>query len=303
MLAALTALLPAAGARCQPREQSASDLVRLLTAPSARPDNLLAHGIFDCASAMAEDRADRRLVEALAKMGESAIPDIEAALDSLEVPTAKSGPVLNSGRLLAAYARIRGPAAFPRLRRMLANPRLAFVRPELNRAMAVSLGITSYVPNSGEPGDAASCTGVIEPGYVLDRLILAWEKGDRDWVERSLGPVAEGALRALLKGTTWQGMRAEFWTHRLVGGAVVGYRFMTRGWWSHPPDDQSGIDVSQRNPANPVIETLFTDGAGHGCGTYPVSFVRVDGYYAEYLVDNNDLGGLLRVVARCAASQ
>ena len=51
----------------------------------------------------------------------------------------------NSGWLLLAYARIRGEDAYPKLMAMTRFDRLRFLRPSLDRAIALSLGLTSFV--------------------------------------------------------------------------------------------------------------------------------------------------------------
>jgi hypothetical protein len=300
MLLALQGLLPAGIGSGQDRKQSASDLIGFLTYQSGRSDTHgLTKGVFNCGAANVEAREDRPAAEALVTIGTSAIPDIEAAFDSIEAHGQQSAFAFNSVWLLRAYARIRGPAAYLRLRRMLDNPRLAFLQLGIDNALAISLGITSYVSDSRMLADMAACSGVFEPKDLLDQLIAAWEEDDRHWVEASLGADARDALRSLLQGTSWAGMRAEFWRGKPSVGVAVGYRFVTPGWWSSS-DEPSEINLTERTPANPEILTQFTNSTGRGCGSYRVRFFRTEEFYTRYLVGSPDLAGLLRVIADCA---
>ena len=297
LLFALLSLLPASSVKAQPNRQSPAELIRFLTYQSGRPQGL--RGIvFSCGSSIAQYREDHPVAEALVKMGGSAIPDLEAALDSIEARGGKSEFAFNSGWLLDAYARIKGPAAFPRLRTMFSNPQLTLFRSALEHAMALSLGITSYVSDSGELTEMASCSGMFGPKNLLDQLILAWEKNDRHWVEASLGPSAKNALSSMLKNTTWPDLRAKLWRGKF-GDVAVGYAFMTQGWWLGP-DEPTEIRL-ERTPANPEIETAFKSKAGSDCGQYRIKFLLTKEYYFKYLVDNPDLEALLRAIATCAA--
>jgi hypothetical protein len=82
------ALLSAAKGTSQTQEQSPSDLIRFLTYPSDRPDKHGTHRgswiVFSCGPANGEDRDNRAVTNSLVKLGASAIPAIEAALDSIE---------------------------------------------------------------------------------------------------------------------------------------------------------------------------------------------------------------------------
>lgn len=297
LLFVLLSLLPQSSAMGQTEPQSPADLIRFLTYQSGRPRGL--RGIvFSCGSSIAQYREDHPVAEALVKMGGSAIPDLQAALDSIESSGGKSEFAFNSGWLLDAYARIKGPAAFPHLRSMFSNPQLTLFRSALEHSMALSLGITSYVSDSGELAEMASCSGMLGPKNLLDQLILAWERNDRHWVEASLGPRAKNALGSMLKNTTWPDLRAKLWRGK-SGDVAVGYAFMTQGWWLGP-DDTTEIRL-ERLPANPEIETAFKSKAGSDCGEYRIKFLLTKEYYFKYLVDNPDLEGLLHAIATCAA--
>src|SRR5215469_12726543 len=95
--------------------------------------------IFGCGQTR-EDEADQRDIETLVRFGPSVIPAIDAALTRVEVGGSSSAT--NAGLLLFAYSRLAGSAALPRLRLMLSNPKLQFLRPGLESAAANALGVT-----------------------------------------------------------------------------------------------------------------------------------------------------------------
>jgi len=254
--------------------------------------------IFGCGRQRAEDKKNRPVADALVKFGDSAVPDLEEAFNSIEERGQESPFAYNSEWLLEAYARIRRSAAYAPLQRMRRSPKLVFLQWALDHSAAVSLGLTSYVSSSGILADMANCNGIIEPRELLDQLVLAWERNDRQWVERSLTASAMAALSSLLNGRTWDRMRADLWHGKTGNEVAVGYRFDTPGWWSEPPRP---IRLNERNPVNPEIDTTFTNSAGRDCGKFLVKFLKTDeGSLPSYPIDNSDLRDLLRLIGYCA---
>jgi hypothetical protein len=105
-------------ATVQAQERSAAELIRLWKRQS---DQL---GIFSCGM----ENADRAVATSLAKLGQSALPDIGSELDSIE----KNGNRAREPWIELAYARIKGPAAYSRLRRMVGDPKLGVDRNNLD---------------------------------------------------------------------------------------------------------------------------------------------------------------------------
>ena len=143
-------------------------------------------------------------------------------------------------------------------------------------------------------------------------MILGWEKNDRRWLEASLGPSARANLGSLLKARTWEGIRKRFWTGRPSGRVAVGYRFETPGPWSEPDETLEERDYGELAvPENPQINVLFKDRTGKDCGQHLVIFRRNqmlltrEGGQQEaslpYLIDNSELGDILRLIGACAA--
>lgn len=283
----------------QVKEENPAALIYLLTRPPLREPF--------CACGDHSD--DRPIARSLVRLGYASVPAIENALNSIEQNGYYSPYLYNSGLLLLAYGQIAGPAACARLWRMSANPKLGFLAAGLDGAVALALNLTSYASSRRELTRYFRCTRGDEPRDGLDQFVLAWQRNDPAWLEGSLGPDGRAALRSLLKGRTWEEMRAEFWPGQAGRRAAVGFRFDVPGRWAEPDEPLDGREVGgpASNSVSPEIVTRFKDGAGRDCGVYPVRFARmskrVEPGYLEYVVDNSELRGLFGVIAACAAAE
>jgi len=249
------------------------------------------------------DRGDRGSAVSLAKLGGASIPWLEEALDSIEKYGLASVYARGTAWMSLAYARNMGPAAAPRLRRLIADPKLGWFRTKLDHSVALSLGITSYVTEFTE--GPFQCR-LQEPRDGLDRLILGWKQNDRETIENNLGPNARAALKLLLDGRDWDTMRAELGAGKSAGDSV-GYRFDIPGRWSEPEET---LEPEKTYPTEAIRELLhaelpthFKNRSGDDCGSHRVTFLRTDEEYPHYLVDDSDLGELLRLIATCAANK
>jgi hypothetical protein len=292
----------AAGAKCQSAKVTPEQLIRALT---YNPDDRKPQTVAGCGA----DNRDLKVASSLAKMGQRAVQPLEEALDSLEQNGEKSPFArVGTGWLLVAYAKIKGPAADVRLRRMSSQPRLAGFIYGLDNAIALEQSITSRVSASRELGVLSSCIRPNEPRWTLDLLILAWIKSDRHRLEESLGPRARHSLNALLREFTFDALWAEYWTRRPARHAAVGYKFNLAGPFGEPyvtlePD---GLDEPRGvESKRPRFETVFKTSSGRDCGTVPVELLVVAPEKLAtssfmYLVDNPDLSKLLRTISECA---
>jgi hypothetical protein len=259
-------------------------------------------------------------VKALVAQGASALPAIEEALDSVERDGSNSEHSLNLYWLLQAYARIEESAAFPRLWKLSTQPNAENTLGHGPfEAMALALGLTSWVPDSRLPLENL---GFQQPRDALDRLIIGWERDDRQWLEGSLGPRSSTALTALVQGKEWATLRGELWPQDSTGHVAVGYRFDAPHLWSAPrmaradsPESLRSsrapstvlVDISSERP---VLETHFTSRSGVDCGSRRITFM-VDtsnvgpgrDALPKFLVNDSDLAGLLRVIGTCAVAQ
>jgi hypothetical protein len=299
---ALLVLLVARNGIGQTKDVIASDLVKSLT----KPTSLEMLGLSSCGSFT----VDQGTARSLAKLGHSAVPEIEGALVSIEEHGEQSSVSFKSAWLLLAFARIQPPDRFPRLRRMLRNPKLGFLIPDIDRAIALSLTLTSYVSVSRSPTKVIHCDRSPEPRDALDQMILAWERNDRPLLEARLGPRARAAINLLLKQkNSWAGVRAELSPGRHPDDGAIGYRFDISGHWSEPdetleeklPWGDSAVVSEQREFS---LLTFFKDSFGKDCGQYNVKFLKISAGrsngVASYLIDNSDLDKLLRLVESCA---
>ena len=299
----------------QTQDQSPAELIRYLTYQSGRePGYLQKYGVFTCGSFLTEVREDQKASDSLVKLGPSAIPELEGALDSIEKQGEDSLFAIKAGSLLHAYAKIEGTAALPRIRRMAGNPKvhLAVQQISLDQSFAVALGLTSYVSGSREilAGRNITCGRVLGPQYFLDQLILGWERNDRPSVEAYLGPNARAALKLLLNGRSWAAMRANFWHGKSGSGLAVGYKLENSGkWWpefERALEDQDEQPVGRtRIPENFELDALLKDSSGGDCGRRSVKFLRTHGesiFDEKFVIDNSDLGDLLGSFSSCATA-
>jgi len=276
---------------------SPTGLVKFLTYQSGRPKRPGAAVVLGCGTDQA-GREDRAAAESLVSLGAKAVPAIEEGLDSIN--TWKGNPRW----LLYAYARIQGPATFARLWAMYSNPESFSFQLSLDDALALSFGLTSYV-SSFRPSVRVFCHSA-GPVAALDQLVLAWEKGDRRWLEACLGPHAKAALNSLMEGRTWAAMRAELWHGPPSGEVAVGYRFEIRAGWAEPEwawEDYTGGSAYASDNA-PELNTRFATRTGGACGQESIGFLKAPGDPPPgdltYLVDQSRIESLLRLIGSCA---
>jgi hypothetical protein len=283
------------------------DLIRLLVrVDGERASNPEAFTSL-CGSSSKWAEEDRSITGPLTDLGEAALPAVERALDSINRPEIDSkltaGAVQN---LMYVYATIRGPAAYPRLRRTMYDLELGSkIQPAPDRAMAIALNLTSYADSARTPLRYA-CEEP-EPRYVLDHFILAWERNDEKSLREALGASATAAMKSLQAGLTWDEMRRKHWLAPSVGVTAVGYRLEIPGRWSEPGEkiENRSTQVPKSTfTANHEIMTRFTTARGADCGAMEIKFHgTMHGGWGgpDFLIDNDDIDHLLRIVSSCAA--
>jgi len=274
-------------------------------------------GMFSCGQV----GADRRAAITLAVLDDAALPGIEAELDAMERHGHEG---FGSEWVELAYARIKGHAAYPRLRRLENDPRFGDDREfpddsgrwSLDRSIALALGLTSFVsaPKNAmvsydaEPPLNILCHRSTEPRDALDQFIRAFERNDEFSFEVGLGRDAKSALTLLLKGTTWKEYRRELLHGDTPGDLAVGYRFEDSGRWSEPEETLEDERPAAPVVESPVLKTEFTNASGTDCGHFQVSFdlshteqkIR---RHTPYMVNNSDLDGLLHLIASCVVAR
>ena len=109
VLVAFLAFLPIRGGMAQIQEQSALGAIKFLTQPQ----------FADFLDGCGPVNKYRAAAAALAKLGDAALPAINAALESVEELGEPSKFAYNAELLLLDDAGIRGPVAYSRLARMI----------------------------------------------------------------------------------------------------------------------------------------------------------------------------------------
>lgn len=289
----------------QTGERSAAKLIHVLTDPI---DPLEHPDLYDTSGFKMSDR-NRDAANSLVALGSAAIPDLDSAFNQIERQGKGTPLAWHSSWLLFAYARIRGPAAYQRLRGMIENPKLRFLVNDLDNSLAFALGLTSY-----ESASRVAYRQIgfrVEPRYSLDAMILAWMQGNRTGMEEELGPNARSILRSLLAKRSWPDLENEVWHGPTDSGAGMGFRFEYPGDWSKPEEtldqklqDRRRYQNLDQFPTEPKLPTQFVDKVGNKCVKREIRFVLApavpEGTGFRYFVDDEDLVGLLRTITGCA---
>jgi hypothetical protein len=292
-------ILLAPGALGQLGTKSVSELIAALTSGDRPHGSNPIIGIVGCGITQ-EVLRQRAVARELGSRGEIAVPELDRVLGSLEKEGVDSASF--NGWFLFAYARAQGPAAVPRLMRMIRNPKLDSLYISLDRAIALSLGLTSYVSSGRGGGQMIICRRQ-EPKDALDQFILALQRGDRSELESSIGPKARMALDGLLEGRSWEAGYQELWHVPQGGQGAMGYLFDIRGRWSEPEETLEEVRYDGDDPLTVpevALDTQFKTSRGKDCARYLVGFNKVSELgRAKYLVNNANLGDLIRSINTC----
>ncbi len=170
-MCAVLVLLAVAGAHGQAGSESPSALIRSLSKERPKGQPIVVD--FSC-GLISGPLWERRTASELVQFGRTAVPDLDRAFDSVESRGWESSLYENAQWLYFAYARILGPAAAPRLQRMMHKPKLAHALRSLDDALALSLGLTSYVSGAAGPSPYLACRRE-QPRDALDKLIESLE--------------------------------------------------------------------------------------------------------------------------------
>ncbi len=289
-------------AECQKAGSTPEELIRYLT---HQTEERRKPSVTGCG----QDTEDRLVTQSLTEMGERAVGPLEEALDSIEKYGGKS-PFGGQGSIwvLVAYAKVKGPAADARLRSMSRRRKLRALSFGLDSAIALEQSITSHVTSSQYLGESSDCFRPFEPRWALDRLVLAWMRGDRRWFEATLGPQAKRSLNALLREYTWEELCAAYWKRAPGRHSAIGYKFTNATRWGEPwvtLEAERPHEAREVNAGDPGLETLFKTSSGRDCGTIRIKFAAAKATneglsLPGLLVDSPELSNLLRVVSACA---
>jgi hypothetical protein len=290
-------------AHAQAPPTSASELIRLLSDNRPNEESPNEIHMFTCGETD-EDRRDRALARQLALLESANSGQLDEVLGSIEKSGQGSAFFKNTGWFSLAYASARGPAAVPRLRSMIQNPKLATFRVGLDRAVALSLGITSYISSLRE-GEPTTICRRGEPRDALDKLIASLERNDRSELESGLGPSALSSLNEMLVKKSWSMLYRDVWHTTRGLQSAVGYLFDdVSGRWAEPEetlDETRGYGKAPLSAEAVTLNTKFTTARGRECGSYAVEFQKIKEPpgLVSYRINNSNLEGLLRLVNAC----
>ena len=297
-------LFGASNGQGQPREMSASDLIRFLTYQADRPQRAaVLLGISGCGY-VSEDRAASL---ALVKEGVTAVREIEKALGSIESMGEGSEFALNGAWLLYSYASIKGPDAYPRLRHMAENPRLASFTLALDEALAISFGLTSYVSSTRAPLKVFNCRRTEDPRDAMDRLLLGLLRGDLALVDAAVTERTAALVNPMVRDRTLIAFGGQSGNGSTGAHLALGYRFEVAGPWGKPDElltDAGATEASLLDSDVVELGVVLTKDSGTPCSRQRVRFVRDDdrnGMARGYLIDEPKPQGLLQAISSCAA--
>jgi hypothetical protein len=304
----LSSFVFGATAKAQVQEGSAAELIAFITYQSGR--ELVVAGT--CGSFGASSDADWNASRSLVNLGSAALPDLEAAFDSIHQLGRQSKFRNNAGWLLLAYAKISGPEAFPALKKMRDDPNFSGLESDIDAASALSIGLTSFVSLGsrqrieyarilhemrGVPLGPCGGGSHIGPRDALDLLIFFWEEGDRSLLQEMLGPNARVALDKAVGSPGWDAWRAKLWRAKPDTRVVVGYLFEQNPWSSPATTLDSGGPTAEAS-GDLDLDTRFKDRSGNDCGRTRLHFRGSD-----IDLDNPDIVQILQIIGRCAANR
>jgi hypothetical protein len=243
---------------------------------------------LNCVATSPTGKRDQDAIKRLVSLGEPSVPALEAEFAAVAKKGENRQFTPNIQELFYAYARIRGSRGYPRLRDMELSPKFSFAPVPLDGAIAVALGLTSYL-SAAHPSlrVLSHCNGP-QPRETLDQMIVAWQAGDRMWFETSLGETAARAI-AVKDDAEFQAFRKTLW--RDAPNAAVGYKFPAPAFL---PKEQEEVDR----------DTNFYDRNGKNCGHMTIQFIHGTGAtppgYLLYAVDNPNIAEVLQLISTCA---
>jgi hypothetical protein len=280
----------------------ASDLVKILTDQDA-----------NCVMSTHSPPRERRIAIELLSLGTSALPAMEQRLDLLEAQGI-SKYLCGLEWLLYVYAQLRHEDAYPRLKRMLTNPKLSITHQEIQSGMAASLDLTSVVSTLDRPGKIRPslmrlwALGSHEnlrgelPQNQLNEFIVGWLKADRQAMERPLSRTAKDSLNRLVQARTWNALRRGLAIDKAQVPVEIGYKLDLPEGMVEPP----GKDLHFRREAftKRIAGRVEFYAGGKSCGRSAVEFLDTHPdfnlYEWHYVIDNADVTSLIAALRRCS---
>lgn len=254
---------------CQTPARQPRELIDFLNHEEhARPGSIARLGLFTCG----QSNADRTAAEELVAHGEKAIPELEKEFRE------NRALGMGSSWIQLAYAQLRGRAAYAELFQIAVDSREAPESRSNTHAIAIALGITSFVSSKQWTGRVFHCAGSEEPHHALDRLIAGWLQMDRDAVLSALAPATRAEFERRVPASSWPRWAHSIWQGNPPNWTAVGYRLGDR------------------------VQLNSYD--GQPCDDFRVRFVPrtpdASGRYLGHGIETDDLSALLRSASACA---
>jgi hypothetical protein len=246
--------------------------------------------------ARGEIKEDREAAVMLVGLGPQARPHIDNALKLLE--NGSRSPSAGSRWLLWAFARLEGTEGYSRLEKMLLNNHLSGIRREIDRAIAVSLSLTSFHSAFPETGIGRALTDGELPQDTLDRAILGWLSNDRRMVDGALSSRAQAKLHDARSLQEWQRSRTG-----LRAGSLVSFGYKMNLPVGLSRHDESGMAnlASQLSERRLKVHVELYSRAAR-CTRFSLDFLRTRARGPQYVIDSVDPRWLVDNVASCVAA-
>jgi hypothetical protein len=206
-----------------------------------------------------------------------------------------------AGYLLYAYTRIEGRRAYPLYRGMLDRVKSRVAGGAVEVAIGDCLGLSSYRTSRFRfsPGRIGGADRLPD---TVDRLLVAWIRGDASAFQSELSDPAKRAAASLVEAESWAKARRQWLPAPADGFPGFGYRFdLPGGLAPHVESLWMFPDYSDKLGPRPEVPTRFYRGK-RWCATVSFRFVYLPpspDRFGRYLIDNRNLPAVLRSLGSC----
>lgn len=264
------------------------------------------------------DNRNRLIASTIADLGKVSLPFLEKVLSDLETAGVKSRYFMNARWVYIAFARIQGPSSFGRLRQLMNTTE--HHQESLDDAVALALGITSYVSARSREPAGRTCNRVGEPRFAMNRIALGCQQADLSMIQSALSDKGKAALAALLRTKTLRQVMDR--SGKITPGvdAAVGFKFSAPDEFSEPIEPLKAPQILQQpfqtsDEMTPIrmltesmpmtLSALLFDRLGNRCKTIVIQFSENPSFSINspilYLIDDTNLDDLLGRLAYCSS--
>jgi len=231
-----------------------------------------------------------RTAKALIACGDSALDPLERLLNTLAKSEHGFEYQSTARWFLNSYATLRKENAYPVLRSMLENNKLAYLRQHVLQAIALAFDLTGYVDPLERP--IKDRCRISEPRDALTDFIFALQTGNKQLFDETLGPQASQAIKQS-KETIWP-------VRRMDTAGSVGFRFSGDQDWARPEGSLDGYRDKPNSEDNRTIEVKFASRTAANCGLEQIHFVIAHRMPLVYVIDNPEISKIVHTIATCS---